>query len=828
MGLFGSSKADNTDSKKTEKKSGGIVLPLTVAGVAAMALEPLVLPIFVVLVIVGERRKIRLSRWWLATGVGTIIALAASGLNFSRLGSWFLSAPAALWGSRIPDSLDVPVLPTIAAMSSDTSTALLWLQHCLVAAPTALFGMSLWWWWRSYALQILGENEGAKYSNRRPVGWLDRRRIKRNEIAVRSGDWSQKNPGGIALGIGTYGDVASTVVDDVKKAVAVVGTSRSGKTRLANSIAAQQVHEMQGGHITICYKGADDVARAKAELAHEMGVPFLHFKLMPPTGGGYKAPHPYAPNRPAHYDPFQHGNGASKAAMLLNSVPRDGDAAVYERKASEAVKLAYDIAALTGFDKQKTETGAPVSGLAVLARLLDPDTLVKMGLSVTVEQVRGAHPYLSQAAAESKVGAIHSRIEAFKIELGRSSSTLSGALEDVRSTVASYVNDSAAGSFLSPGSIPSLRIDLVRAILRNEIIVFSLPAQEYPEMASMIGTMVLLDLQNAVATLRDKRNIIAERYDNEGEQRPGGPDGTPWNPLVVQLEEIGSVKSTAAAEAMLGLFNKSADVGIRPILSTQSLSDIEAVDGSGVWLRQLTAQLDHLITFQLSESHDSEKVAAFSGMVEKKLPTESNSVENNRTGLFRSATAVNDLRSQPQELNRIPVGEALGLDRSLGQLLWVSKVPKLSAVHTTGKEGPNNWFEALQIAPVYEKPQDWNPFDDADMVAQYREDRDDSFKALLKDLEEDAVLHQVLDDDEESVDIEQGVITPKPSSLTPIPAPQEPSTPHDPMPVDSAAEFHPTDEDIPAHLDSHDDPYSDPYGGSTIETFDDGKDNDLW
>lgn len=37
--------------------------------------------------------------------------------------------------------------------------------------------------------------------------------------------------------------------------------------------------------------------------------------------------------------------------MLLNSVARDGDAAVYKRTADEAVKLAYDIAALTGFDK---------------------------------------------------------------------------------------------------------------------------------------------------------------------------------------------------------------------------------------------------------------------------------------------------------------------------------------------------------------------------------------------------------------------------------------------------------------------------------------------
>lgn len=769
MGFFSSDKTGDTEKNTGKNKSVSPVVATLISLAIIVSLTPITALVFIICIIIGERRKVRLSRWLVATVSTAVFSVACAGFSFSRWGGWFLSAPSALWGGWVPDDLTVPLLPALAEKYADTSVGMLWLQHILVAVPSGLLLMSLWWWWRSYALRILGENEGAKYSNMRPVGWMDRRRAQRNEIAVRSGEWSHKNPGSVAVGIGKYGHVASIAIDFLKKAIAVVGTSRSGKTRMANSLAAQQVHEMLGGHLTIDYKAGDDVARAKAELAHQMGVPFLHFKLMSRTGGGYNPPHPYAPSRPAHYDPFQRGNGASKAAMLLNSVPRDGDAAVYGRKASEAVKLAYDIAALTGFDQQKTTSGAPASGLSILAQMLDGDALVSFGSQVTTEQVLQAHPYLSDSAAASKVDNIRSRIQAFKVEMERSTSTLSGALEDVRSTVASYVNDSAAGPFLSPGSIPSLRIDLVRAILRNEIVVFSLPAQEYPEMAAMVGTMVLLDLQNAVATLRDKRGVLATRYGNAGQDRPGGPDGTPWNPLVVQLEEVGSVKSSAAAEAMLGLFNKSADVGIRPILSTQSLADIEAVDGSGVWLRQLTAQLDHLMSFQLSESHDSEKIAAFSGMVEKKLPTESNSVENNRTGLFRSATAVNDLRSQPKELNRIGVGEALSLDRSKGEFLWVSKIPKLSAVHTSGIEGPNNWFESLAIAPVYEKPQDWDPFEDAEMVEKYREDQREVFGALLDDLAHDQVLHQVLDSSRDAVDVEQDVHVVVASPATPGP-----------------------------------------------------------
>lgn len=753
MGFFGQTK----EPEKKQSSGGGTLLTVIVV-LMAMVSAPLIVIFFAIFAIAGERRRVRLSRWAIAAGATFAVSLVAAGLSLSRWLSWWASAPAALWGGWVPVEWTVPILNDLRLTNMTSHTLGLWAQHAAVSVPVSLALMTVWWWWRSYALRVRGENEGSAYSNMRPVGWMDRLRARLNEQAVRSGKWSEKNPGEVVIGIGTYGEVAATDMDAFKKAAAAFGTSRSGKTRMANSIAAQQVVELGCGNITLDWKGGDDVAQAKADLAQRMGVPFLHFKLMSRTGGGYTPPHPYAPARPAHYDPLQRGNGASKAAMLLNSVPREGDAAVYGRKASEAVKLAYDIAALTGFDRMKTEDGHPISGLAVLAKMLDTKILVQQGKSVTIKQVRRAHPFLSEAAAQAKVSAIHSRIRAFEAELGNSRSTLSGALEDVRSTVASYVNDSAAGPFLTPGSIPTLRIDLVRAILRNEIIVFSLPAQEYPEMSAMIGTMVLLDLQNAVATLRDKRAVLEAGIEaGVNEVRPGGADATPWNPLVVQLEELGSVSSPAAAEAMLGLFNKSADVGIRPILSSQSLADIEAVDGTGVWLRQLTGQIDNMISFQLSESHDAEKVAAFSGTVDKKIPTEQKDVDNNRTGLFTGADAAAKIIGRPEERTRVDLGAAQELDRSRGELLWITKAPKLTAVHTTGPEGPNNWSETLTIAPVHEREKDWDPFADSEQAQEWSDRRDEVFGELLRDLRHNPLLHQVLDDSREAVEVEQSV-----------------------------------------------------------------------
>lgn len=780
MGLFGTPpetvEKNNTATRSAAPLIGVVVLVL-------LLLAPLLPVLFAVCAISGERRRIRLSRWLASCAVAHVVSLAFAGFSINRWLGWWQAAPAALWGGFIPETVTAPAVAGLRHAHTDTAPLVLWTHHLMVAGPAALALMCLWWWWRSYALALRGENEGEQYSNMRPIGWLDRRRAARNETAVRSGEWSHKHPGSIAVGIGHYGEVAVADIDAFKKATAVIGTSRSGKTRMANSLAAQQVVEFGCGNLTIDYKGGDDVARAKAEQAEKMGVPFLHFKLLSRTGGGYHPPHPYAPDRPAHYDPLQRGNGASKAAMLLGSVPREGDAAVYERKASEAVKLAYDIAALTGFDQHTTAEGHPVSGLSVLAQMLDPTMLVAQGKSVTVEQVRAAHPFLTEVSARAKVDNIKNRITTFEAELSRANSTLSGALEDVRSTVASYVNDSAAGPFLTPGTIPTLRIDLVRAILRNEIVLFSLPAQEYPEMASMIGTMVMLDLQNAVATLRDKRELVEKHQEQAGNTVVGGMDAAPWNPLIVQIEELGSVRSPAAAQAMLGLFNKSADVGIRPILSTQSLADIEAVDGTGVWLRQLTAQLDNLITFQLSEAHDAEKIASFSGMVDKKIATEHKDIQNNRTGLFQGADTVSNIVARTEERTRIGAGEALQLDRERGQFLWITKVPKLSAVHTTAPEGANNWSEKLTIAPVHEKPKDWNPFADQERIDASVERRNEVFGELLDDLRHNEMLFAVLDNSRQSVDIDQTVAQPTPAPTPTLPTPAEPQLADDALPT---------------------------------------------
>lgn len=565
--------------------------------------------------------------------------------------------------------------------------------------------------------------------------------------------WSKREPA-VTIGVGKYGHPVQLPLSDAKKAIGIFGTSRTGKTRLATSLADQEVRSLQAGLIAIDYKDDPDFVARKAELAREEGRTFLHFQLAPKSGEAYAQPHPYAPTKRAHYDPFARGNGTSKASMLLNSVPRTGDAAAYLRRAQEAVKLAYDIAALSG-RTQPRPGQAPPSGLEVLLDMLSGTTIVESGNALTPQHAwHAARGALSKADAEHRVRRIHDRLHSVADELKDSKSILSSSLADTRSLVSSTLNDSALGGNLTPGIVPALRIDLVRAILRREIIVFSLSAQDYPDMAAMIGTLVLLDLQNAVSTLRAARERVAAMVGGSD----AAADSTPWPPTILQMEEVGSINSDAAAAAFIGLFNKSADVGIRPILSSQAISDLRRLDDKGDLMRGIFAQMDHLMSLKLSEASDAQEFAEQSMTVSKVRSVEEAEVKRNRLRLLQGSAETSKVRRTEAEETRIPASAVKKLtvdpDTDHREVLWINAARGLTAVHTTGKEGPNNWYEPIQMVPVLEKPYRWSPWKDSEIGAdEAKRQRIASMEKLLSDLKSNEVLASVLSTDSEAIDI---------------------------------------------------------------------------
>lgn len=584
--------------------------------------------------------------------------------------------------------------------------------------------------------------------------------------------FTRKDPApSVAIGTGRYGDPVLIPCSELKKPIGIFGTSRSGKTRLATSVADQQSRQLGAGQIVIDFKGDADLVRRKAELARQLGRTFLHFQLVEKGGGRYERVHPYCPPQRAHYDPFARGNGASKASMLLNSVPRDGDAAAYVRRAFEAVQLAWDLAALKGWD-QRRQNSRPLSGLEVLAGMLSKDSLVGAGKSLTVEEVlAAADNTISRAAAEERVRHISTRLQALESELADSRNVLAGAIGDTSSLISSFLNSSSLGGNLTPGLAPSMRIDLVRAILRQEIVVFSLSAQDYPDTAAQVGTMILLDMQNAVSTLRARKNLIAKHRGTD----LSAADSNPWPPLVLQMEEVSSLESEAAGTALIGLLNKSADVGIRTILSSQSIGDlVNFDDGRGVFVRRLFGQMDHLFSLQMTASEDTEAFAKESNEVDKNYPIEDKLVERNRFRFGQGAGETSRIRANPQRETRIPSRAVAELAREdatdTRELLYIKGGSR--AVHTVLPEGPNNWYEVLRMVTVLEKPHGWNPADDPE-CADAEQAMEAQQEALFKALNPNGMLAAVLSNRADAFDIPAAAVTATDAAMVPEADPEE-------------------------------------------------------
>ncbi len=610
--------------------------------------------------------------------------------------------------------------------------------------------------------------------------------------------WKSRLGPVVAVGLGRYGQPVLRPLNSFKNATLIVGGSRTGKTRLASSISDQQVRTFGGGSVTIDYKGDDAVVKEKARLAQQEGRSFLHFSLLPPNGSGeYPQLHPYAPPVPARYDGLARGNGKSKAEMFLKSVPRDGDAAAYLRSAQEVSELAWNIAALTGFDRTVGQDGKTrISSLEVLTKMLSTATdgeLERQAQALSVGTVLKYYPHLSERDAEVRIDSLRGRVQAVSAELKKSGSIVAKAVSSTRELASTYVNSSAfyPGTF-GTGRAPAGQIDLIRAILRGEIVVFSLPAQIYPDFAAMMGTMILLDLQNAVATLRGRQAAVAAFLGVP----LGGADSTPWPPFVVQIEELGSAANQASAEALINLINKSADVGIRVVVSTQSLSDIRTIDdGKGVWLQRLLGLIANLFVLQIGSRDDDEEVSDFSGSVTKQYATNETSVSNNRFRLFTGASESKKVRGAEQQENRIPVGTAQALDRDQREMLFVTKDPKLQSVHTTAPEGPNNWYEVLEMVTVLEAAHGYNPFDaDPEVIQQMRDAARELGAGLNAELAKpDSLLYQIVDNSDAKVDV------------TPKAAPT-------PFTADVSAIGEPPPEDL----------YADPYdAGATFDVYED-------
>lgn len=613
--------------------------------------------------------------------------------------------------------------------------------------------------------------------------------------------------GQIAVGVGRYGYPAVCDLNTLKLPALVIGGPRTGKTRLANSINAQQVRVTGGGACIIDFKGGDDIPSYWAEVARQENRAFHHFTLNEKSSGAYKRPHPYARSQPSFYDPLVRGNGDSKTTMLLNSVDRDGDAAAYFRTAKDVVMLAFDIADLTGFSDGK-------GGLETLMTILDPAALEKTANRLTVDSVLRAHPSMLEIDARRRVTDLQNRVSAMGQKTkGPSGNLLASAISDSQTTVSQFVNSSALGGRLRPGRDATDTIDLVRAVLQGEIVVFSLPSNDYRDLAVLVSTMVLLDLQNTTSTLR-KNLTDVRRLTGDTSTKA---DATPWKPFIVQVEELGSAKSTAAANALLGLLNKSSNEGIRVTLSSQGWGDFVAVDGTGVWANQVLQQIYNFFCFQLGSDADDLTVCGFSGQVDKRKPRMKHEIDiGGRWRLFSGARSMNAGMTDSIHETRIPPGTLQALTKDdetdTREFIWIAKSPTLRAVHTVA-EGPNMWFETLRLVTVLEPRIQHDFFADPAAVEIAERRLDEVLDGTNDRVRSDPVLAHVLSTEAAAVaavdaTLHESVMAPTVSVAEDPWAVSAPAAAGSPsMPAESLAPPAPVDDPVPLPPDPGPDPW---------------------
>jgi len=175
-------------------------------------------------------------------------------------------------------------------------------------------------------------------------------------------------------------------------------------------------------------------------------------------------------------------------------------------------------------------------------------------------------------------------------------------------------------------------IDLQKITEHNDVVIFSISGSRYADYIKKIGKMVILDVNSLVAyrQVQGRKSIFAvyDEFSAYGDRR------------------------------IVDIVNKSRSAGFECIISTQTLSDIDAVDP--IMTEQIISNCNIIATGRVNSSKDAERIAQVFGtfsdreitqQVEKKYPHlryEAN------MGTVRD---VERFKANPSEIKNLQIGE---------------------------------------------------------------------------------------------------------------------------------------------------------------------------
>lgn len=659
-----------------------------------LLVSPVGCVVAVVAAVIGQKRRVRASRMaisaFAATGFAALLGLFGDDAGPFSV-RWHLTSVAAVaenvkvldgvnWTLGALDSGLSFLAGDLFEVNLPTFEGPGWslLQAAAAGAP---FGAMLGLWlaaaysgWMAFRRRPLMKFEWGEDEHkwRRPEGVFDHLRARRSNQRLMSGQaasfpkTSYGLTGKVGIGVGEYGVLLRESTEAFQRPTLVFGGPRMGKTRFTMSLLAQ-LATRGSGVLVLDFKGDGEVPTFWAKFADSHDRRFLHFQTADKNGAPYKQPDPSAPAQQAFYDPVLRGNATSRADMLVNSVDRDGDAKAYFRAAYELTQTAFAVAEGTGYDMQR-------GSLPALKDLLDVEHLQR------VADTKGPDGRPLLADNPDIVARVAQMVTSWKRD-----DVLRGAAQDVQRLISTRMLGPAVGAWMRPGPTVEQTVDLVRACLEGDVVVFSLPVQEYGDLARDVGTLALLDLQNAIAVLR--------RHLDRHREEVGNPDAPPpWAPMYVQIEEFGS----AGSEAVLGVLNKAGDVQVRPFLSTQSYNDVVAVDGTGVFARRVLDQAGNIFAFQMTEKTGAEALSDTTEERKKIMPRGQTEFSGGWSGMGLKAANLGKIDENPHYERQVASSAFQKLPKYT--MIWLKTAPT-QATHSF-KAHANRWEERISTAPV--------------------------------------------------------------------------------------------------------------------------------
>lgn len=383
----------------------------------------------------------------------------------------------------------------------------------------------------------------------------------------------------------------------------VVGATESGKTTTIIRILKEVVRVRKAlgegmGCVTLDGKGDSGLKLALKLLAKATGVPFRE----------------WSPKGTLRYNPLAHGGNTERVDRALAA---DTYSDPYFLRLAQRF-LGFAVRALVAAGEHVT--------LANLAYYVVPSNLEKLGQKME-ERKWGSWEEFEKAVPELK---------------GRELEAVQGTQHRL-----SVIAESDMGHLLEPGENGEFTLNLLDAVRNREIVYFDIHASANPEIAKMLGAVIIIDLMTVFATLQ---------Y-NTTEDPETGEEYPEYHPTVVILDDIQAYASADGVAGIASLYARARSVGGLIIVGTQSFSDIRFGD-RGSLIEAILDNVRTLIVHRLPGAASRKKASEEFGDFEE----ECFAAHVDRCGREDGSGTVQTRRSpfvQQSELRRLPDGVAI-------------------------------------------------------------------------------------------------------------------------------------------------------------------------